>query len=654
LVGFPSYSFKNKGGKTTNNNEQTKQFETFRLLLDQARQAGKQVLILTHTPEIDDPYTLGQDRYAAKSPDPSADKDPKNPRSPWSAWNISTKLLDGWKEVLQSDTVAAVLAGHLHDSHKEIYRRPYTWSTADNHRLGFQKLFLAPPLAVKNQDGSPIQARGFSLVTLQPNHIEALLYWYNQETGEFRNEATSLEHRPRTHFWGRGRGLLRAMWQLDQAESPLLRLATLLIALLTAYLTVVAIWNIPPVQNWLAPDSGKPANGPTSAAKPSPFASNFGQTVIAGLLGLAVTEMAKVLGGGDQSASSSGSRYFYIVWFIAFFFVLLFSLSFLRGCAEGLRAMVAIPRYSLARPAGSDAVSYWWLRFVHWLFSLRVPLLTGFDTLINLVQGKNQTLTGVFEKTIIEQQGNLVRVADAIRKDLTKLIEHQLGQNSPSSIPLASPVRIGISVLSADQTKVFYISRSPGSANMAFIKHSVAWLSVFTGEIRWFESTFEKLPEYKDMVLFDNSGGTIAGEVANILLASYYQPRHEDYQAFVVLPVPWPQRGMDTRYVKGAVHISFRSDTEFEQIWKAPVPKGEPPVYPPGQNMLVPAKPGPDAPKPVPTAAATLPIAPGSATAAVLPGTTDPDDAEGWCLHSEICVRTHQLNDDSWRVAARF
>ncbi|MBV9770630.1 MAG: metallophosphoesterase, partial [Bryobacterales bacterium] len=137
LIGFPSYSFKNQRGNSSNNDEQVKQFETFRSLVDQARQAGKQVIVLSHIPEIDDPYVLAQDRYDAKAPESSSDKDAKNPRSLWSTWNVSAKILDGWRDVLQSDTVIAVLAGHLHDSHKEIYRRTYTWSASDDHRLGF-------------------------------------------------------------------------------------------------------------------------------------------------------------------------------------------------------------------------------------------------------------------------------------------------------------------------------------------------------------------------------------------------------------------------------------------------------------------------------------------------------------------------------------
>ncbi len=626
LIGFPSYSFKNTGGKSSNNDAQTRQFATFRSLLDQARQAGKQVLILSHVPEMDDPFTLAQDRYAAKSPDPANDKDPKNPRSAWSTWNVTSKLLNDWKDVVASDTVVAVLAGHLHDSHKEIYRPPYTWSTDGEYRLGFRKLFLAPPLALKKQDGSPIQARGFSLMTLAPDRVEALLYWYNQETSEFKSDAHSEPPGKSKSLWWRWSRFLRWVWQLESGNTPL-RLAVLLIALLTAYLTVVAIWNIPPADNPLAPKTAdKTGDQKTTATVSSPFANDFGKTVIAGLSGLAATEVAKSL-GGDQS---SETRWLYITWFILFFFILLFGLSLLRAFAEGLRAVVAIPRYSLARPAearvrtpagdkdGSGEqgpvpglhffrwASYWWMRIVHWFFSLRVPALTSFDTLINLIQGKNQTMTRVFADTIIDQQRTVVRTADAIRQELTRLIERRVFDlgNSKKEAGL-STVRVGISVLAADQSSVFYISQSPGSAKRPFIKRSVAFLSVFTGQIRWFKSTYQfpdpKKPNIEDpafdkIVLFDNSSGAIADDPPTIRLSSYYQDRNADYQAFVMFPFPWPQRGFGSNYVKGAIHISFRLGEDFSTIWRdrsdpdvlkpTSTEAGKDPAYPTPNRML--------------------------------------------------------------------
>jgi hypothetical protein len=101
MIGFPSYSYKKREpGSESNSSLQEKQFETFRSLLDTARQAGKRVLILTHIPLIDDPYTLAQDRYAGVSPPTAIDKDPKNTRSVWSTWNVSKKLADEWEETV--------------------------------------------------------------------------------------------------------------------------------------------------------------------------------------------------------------------------------------------------------------------------------------------------------------------------------------------------------------------------------------------------------------------------------------------------------------------------------------------------------------------------------------------------------------------------
>lgn len=160
-------------------------------------------------------------------------------------------------------------------------------------------------------------------------------------------------------------------------------------------------------------------------------------------------------------------------------------------------------------------------------------------------------------------------------------------------------------MLSADQRSVFYISQSPGSAKIPFIRRSMAWVSVFTGEIRWYEHEFTTLANYKEIVLFDNSNDTIPGDEKVILLASHYQPRQQDYEAFVLFPIPWPQRGYGSDYLKGAIHISFRTDAEFDQIWQAPLPHGTPPTYPPtpvAQRML------------------------------------EPTSSGGWCLHPEICT----------------
>ena len=122
MIGFPSYSFKNnENGSQDNPDLQSVQFEMFRGLVEEGRQAGKKILIVTHIPELDDPYYLAQGRYAAKSPNPPIDTGTANPRSPWSTWNVNTELLDAWRNVTASESVVGILAGHLHDAHNQSF-----------------------------------------------------------------------------------------------------------------------------------------------------------------------------------------------------------------------------------------------------------------------------------------------------------------------------------------------------------------------------------------------------------------------------------------------------------------------------------------------------------------------------------------------------
>jgi hypothetical protein len=615
LVGLPSYSFKKADKDDADHGGQARQLTAFRQLLDRARQDDKMVLIASHIPEIDDPYQLGKSLYtataatspAASSPDAGA---ATTATSPGSIWKI--KQLSDWTNLLAKDPVMAVFAGHLHDSHRETYQQPYSWSTLPDHEAAFQKLYLAAPLSVKNQDTSPIQARGFSLVHLDGGRVDPAFYWYDPRTGRFEPGA----HPRHSNREGRWRWIpaFHWLWSLDIIDTSIERLAVLLIAFLAAYLTIVAVWQIPPPDTSLnTKTSGDgqavnppPANagGTNGSAASSPFTNKFGTTVIAGLGGLVAAEIAKTLGSQTPSADI---KWYYVVWFILSFFILLVGLNFVRGLMEALRSRIAIVHYPLARYARVPPKShtkerspgwaefwYWWWRMVNWFLSLRVPVLTFLDTFINLIQGKNQTQTSVFTDEIIGQQRNVLRTADAIRRDLNDLIEHKvMAKCYSSSAPLASPpghqlptdlprVRVNISVLSADQTSVYYISRTPGSSRQTFSKHSVAWVCVYTGALRWYKSQYGGTTD-KNTVLFDNSGGRIHDEGKFLMLDTYYESRPgADYEAFVMLPVPWPQRDPGTDYQKGAIHISFRKDEEFESIW----PRQEDPSHKDGGTNL--------------------------------------------------------------------
>ena len=634
---------------------QEKQLKTFQQLLDKAEKAGKKVLALSHTPAMDDPYQLARQRYAkqksnvsptpsptttqveavaapvgtetpAETPEgPSTIKRPSQQRdgatktseanetekidtidteatskdNTVSTWKVDKSVSEEWMRAVASDLVLRVFAGHLHDSHKEIYRPPYSWSNDSAYQRAFGKLFVAPPLAIKNQDKSPVQARGFLLVHLKDDRIETRPFWYNSQTGQFTPDHKPKPRCERRGFWRKccedSRAAMRWLWNLDTAN-PLERLAVLLIAFLTAFLTIVAIWQIPPPDDPF-PEVKKAAPGETKPAQPtvnassesSPFSSRFGKTVIAGLAGLIAAEVTKTLGNQQPSPNT---RWFYIVWFILFFFLLLTSLNLWRALVEALRSRFAIIYYPLPRPPEPNPEAqcqgqsgntlptktsvrwpgkFWrWLvyRFyasLHWLKSwLGVPLLTFADTFVSLIQGKNQTTTKVFSDKIVDQQRNVLLVAKEIREQLNSVILGYL-QGKTRKIIDPKEVRVNVSVLSADRTNVFYISKTRDSSRLSFPKRSVAWLSVFTGKIRWYKRSYDIS---KKIILFDNSSGTIPEEVPQIPLNSYYQPRGgEDYEAFVVFPVPLSQRGFGSDYVKGAIHVSFSREINFDRVW---------------------------------------------------------------------------------------
>ena len=646
LVGLPSYSFK-QADADPEHSPQARQLSTFHELLDRARQDGKRVLAVSHIPEIDDPFQSAQSIYTASAPSSPNASGAAVSTSPGSIWKI--KQIDDWKSLLAADSVAAVFAGHLHDSHRETYQQPYTWSTLPDHGASFRKLFLAPPLSVKNQDASPIQARGFSLVHLDGGRIAAVHYWYSAQTGHFAPNRPPERSKPNGHR--RWTPAIRWLWALDSTDSVVERLAVLLIAVLAAFLTIVAVWQIPPPDTSLtAKTPADPKASSPPATPSSPFTTKMGMTVVGGLGGLVAAEVTKTLG---SQAPSEDIKWYYTVWFILSFFLLMLLMNILRGLAEALRTRIAIVHYPLARSehyTNDDKnkfrheFAYWWWRFVNWFFSLRVPLLTFFDTFINLIQGKNQTYTAVITKEIIDQQRNVIRTVHAIRRDLNELIERLVveryyekqyeeqkerrneeqnekhdGQTTNMTItPLAdlARVRVNISVLSADQNNVFYISHTAGSSRQLFPRRSMAWVCVYTGEIRWYKSSYsakEKSGDKngdtgtqkaaatpkphgfhpRDVVLFDNHDGTVANDDPLIRLYTRYDARPgQDYQAFIMFPFPWPQRGFGTDYVKGAIHISFRKDKDFESIWKVPNPApkhGEGPedlFYPDPARML--------------------------------------------------------------------
>ncbi|MFL6258862.1 MAG: hypothetical protein ACJ76Y_04025 [Thermoanaerobaculia bacterium] len=254
LLGFSSYSFKNGGASyTANKAEQEAEIQQLATMVHQAGAQGKRVLIVTHIPEIDDPYPLGQSRFQGKLPE-------KSQRPEWAAfspWNVSPAVYQTWKDTVESSAVAGVLAGHFHDSHKELYYRPYGWASSPKERADLRKLFLAPPLSVRFQDQSPVQARGFALFRLAGDQATRRLYWLDPGSSSFTPDPGPAP-RPASPRLSTARAA-DWLWNVGNDKGNLARAAILAIAFLAALLTVIATWEIPP-----------PETRPSSVSRPRP------------------------------------------------------------------------------------------------------------------------------------------------------------------------------------------------------------------------------------------------------------------------------------------------------------------------------------------------------------------------------------------------
>jgi hypothetical protein len=138
-------------------------------------------LIFTHVPDLQDPWQQSQ-HPECKSTRPDAENDRCD------SWNSKVD----WSQLrsnLRRPNVAAIFAGHFHDSDRQIYAtRADTTSLpvpADSNLTIAAKTWVTPPLSIKNQLGKPTTARGFLLVHIQgwagePPHllVSVVPFWY--------------------------------------------------------------------------------------------------------------------------------------------------------------------------------------------------------------------------------------------------------------------------------------------------------------------------------------------------------------------------------------------------------------------------------------------------------------------------------------------
>ncbi len=496
-----------------------------------------------------------------------------------------------WTRLIRPDDVAAVLG-------------PADEASPD----GEGKFRPAPPLGVADP-GSAVARNGFALVRLGPGGATQRIVSHDRQTGMLSGE--SLAAAPAAEEQGAFRRLFEWLWSLPNNTRDLARATVLLLGLLFAFLTVAALWEVPGKTRMVTVQlAAMPAEGaanaspvqqvqqvqvPDSLPGGSVFQGNLARTVWSGLTGIAAVTLLTQF----WQLSGIKAEALYVVMFGVSFLALLLTMAFIRAVAEGLRSRIAsarlIPTWDPpARLEGQGAAMYWtahrsrsWVTYwVHrawrWLVSLRETLLVFVDTFVTVLMGQRYDANLVWEKRIVEDQRALLRMAHLLRDNIGEAVRGAvLGKTGRSGgcPELEKGIRVSISVLSDDGTTAFYISSSARSLDRRFGQKSLAWLAIYAREPRWWVDTY---PE-DSIIAFDNTVGALPGPTGPLMLADYFEPRfRSDYEAFIVVPLPWNRGDVAEGGRRGGLHISFEKADWFKALWPSLHDAGLPATPPPG------------------------------------------------------------------------
>jgi CBS domain-containing protein/predicted MPP superfamily phosphohydrolase len=117
--------------------------------LQQLSRGRVPVLLFTHVPDLIDPFR----------------------REP--SWKVPNDIRGLWQKEVCGPNVIAVFAGHFHDSNRKIYGSNSTTKDLANSACVAQKTWVAPPLAMKNQEQifAGARARGFLIATVADGKV---------------------------------------------------------------------------------------------------------------------------------------------------------------------------------------------------------------------------------------------------------------------------------------------------------------------------------------------------------------------------------------------------------------------------------------------------------------------------------------------------
>ena len=155
---------------------------------------AKYAFIFYHIPEIDDPYLIQFNEFeegnvVSKRLKEARDLSPLFAKGlyPYSAWTVPLGVRKAWEETVTNTSgkgpiIKGLFAGHFHDHKKETYLSTLWLKTKKYKDEILDKLYVAPPFAVKNQTHypPPERATGGQIITIgDKGTITRELFWFD-------------------------------------------------------------------------------------------------------------------------------------------------------------------------------------------------------------------------------------------------------------------------------------------------------------------------------------------------------------------------------------------------------------------------------------------------------------------------------------------
>lgn len=154
---------------------------------------AKYAYIFYHIPEIDDPYLIQFDESKADNVVSKRMSEAKNVSPlfaqglyPYSAWTVPLGVRTAWEKVITNKSkwpvIKGLFAGHFHDHKKETYLSTLWIKTKKYKDEILKKLYIAPPVSVKNQTQYPLadRATGGQIITIgYHGNVTRELFWFD-------------------------------------------------------------------------------------------------------------------------------------------------------------------------------------------------------------------------------------------------------------------------------------------------------------------------------------------------------------------------------------------------------------------------------------------------------------------------------------------